>query len=109
MSQPVPQFDASKPSVTEIVISECSEELTSDFLARLEKGLQTYGTPLQPFNGRNALLDLYEEVLDACQYSKQLCLENPDCIKFRYLYDSFIRQAQYIKGLLKQTESIENA
>lgn len=35
---------------------------------RNQKGIKTYGTPLQTFNGRNALQDALEEALDACQY-----------------------------------------
>jgi len=34
-------------------------------------GITRYGTALQPFNGRNAKLDLYEELLDAVMYLKQ--------------------------------------
>jgi hypothetical protein len=37
----------------------------------MQKGIQTYGIPLQAFNGRDALQDLYEELLDACCYLKQ--------------------------------------
>ena len=33
------------------------------------------GTALQPFNGRDALRDLYEELLDACTYIRQVIEE----------------------------------
>lgn len=46
-----------------------------DIQARKEMGLKKYGTPLQAFNGRNALKDLYEELLDATKYCKQLLVE----------------------------------
>jgi len=38
-------------------------------------GRQKYGTPLQPFNGRNALKDAYEEVLDLAVYLRQAIYE----------------------------------
>lgn len=42
-----------------------------DLQARAEMGKKKYGERLRAFNGRNALLDLYQELLDACNYSRQ--------------------------------------
>ena len=39
-------------------------------------GIERYGTLLQKNNGRDALQDLYEELLDACMYCKQLLEES---------------------------------
>lgn len=47
----------------------------ADLEAREQVGIRRYGTPLQPFNGRKALLDLYEELLDATCYIKQHLVE----------------------------------
>lgn len=52
--------------ITDLVIKDLEK--------RREIGIQTYGTPLQAFNGRNGLLDAYEEALDLCVYLRQ-CLE----------------------------------
>lgn len=38
-------------------------------------GIEKYHTALQPFNGRDALQDAYEEVLDLAQYIKQEIVE----------------------------------
>jgi len=38
-------------------------------------GCRKYGTPLQPFNGRDPLRDLYQELLDAVAYTRQLLFE----------------------------------
>ncbi len=46
-----------------------------DIRYRKEQGIKKYGTPLQAGNGRDALQDLYEELLDACQYLKQAIIE----------------------------------
>lgn len=42
-----------------------------DILSRKQMGLEKYGTILQANNGRNALKDAYEEVLDLACYLKQ--------------------------------------
>lgn len=78
MEQPKPsEYDPEKPDILLIVADECPT-LKSHFLKRREKGIETYGTPLQPFNGRNAFQDLLDELLDACVYAKQAFLENPN-------------------------------
>ena len=46
-----------------------------DMKNRDNVGRQRYGVPLQAGNGRDALLDTYEELLDACVYIKQAILE----------------------------------
>lgn len=50
----------------------------SDMEARRDHGIETYGTPLQAFNGRDALTDLYQELLDAVVYLRQFMLERDD-------------------------------
>ena len=42
---------------------------------RDEVGLKRYGTRLQPFNGRDMLLDAYAEALDLVVYLKGAILE----------------------------------
>lgn len=42
---------------------------------RYVRGLRTYGTPLQTFNGRDALRDAIEEVIDLGKYLTQEWLE----------------------------------
>ena len=39
-----------------------------DMQDRDQMGLEKYGTRLQPFNGRDGLVDTYQEFLDACVY-----------------------------------------
>lgn len=92
-----------QPSITNLVIDYCKtqeqsyEVLVPDFLARQEKGIETYGTTLQPFNGRDALQDLYEELLDACQYTKQLCYESNNKQIFVYYFENLINLAYSCK------------
>lgn len=50
----------------------CIQDLViADIEARKLQGLQKYGTLLQPFNGRDALTDAYQEALDLAQYLRQ--------------------------------------
>lgn len=42
-----------------------------DMEARRLHGIEKYGQPLQPFNGRDPLIDAYQEALDLCVYLRQ--------------------------------------
>lgn len=66
VEQPMP-IPNNRPSIQFLVRVDLDE--------REKVGIQRYGTPLQAFNGRDALRDLYEELLDACCYIKQTMVE----------------------------------
>lgn len=57
--QPAPQSNNRKPSWD--LVKEDMDE-------RDKIGRERYGTPLQAFNGRDALVDAYQECLDQCVY-----------------------------------------
>lgn len=61
---PVPN---DRPVIQDLVLEDIAE--------RKRLGIERYGTPLQPFNGRDALLDAYQEALDLCQYLRQALFE----------------------------------
>lgn len=46
-----------------------------DIAQRAVAGKEKYGVTLQPNNGRDALLDSYQEVLDLAQYLRQRIYE----------------------------------
>ena len=46
-------------------------QVRADLVERERLGVERYGTALYPHNGRDALRDLYEELLDACCYVRQ--------------------------------------
>jgi len=52
-----------------------SEMLREDLEARAEMGLKKYGTKLRVNNGRRAIVDLYQEIMDAIMYAMQARLE----------------------------------
>jgi hypothetical protein len=64
--QPPPRTNDG-PSMHDLVIA--------DVEARKAFGLKKYGTLLQAHNGRDALRDLYDELLDAIVYVRQLMEE----------------------------------
>lgn len=64
--QPMPVSN-SLPAVWDLVVE--------DMLNRDVDGLRKYGTRLQPHNGRDVLLDAYEEALDLVVYLRQALYE----------------------------------
>lgn len=49
--------------------------MIADMEARRLFGIAKYGVPVQLNNGRNHLIDLYQELLDAAVYIKQEILK----------------------------------
>lgn len=58
--QPTPN---ARPIIWNLVIT--------DMIERNNIGTKKYGTPLQAYNGRNALIDAYQEALDLVVYLRQ--------------------------------------
>ena len=52
-------------------LADVAAEVAEDMRARSEAGTNKYGTPLRAFNGRNAKMDAYQELLDTLQYFRQ--------------------------------------
>lgn len=57
------------------------EMVIDDITSRAKMGVEKYGEPLKSFNGRDALLDLYQELLDASHYIRQLMEEKKEINK----------------------------
>lgn len=64
---------------------------------RIALGERKYGKRLQSFNGRNAVKDLYDEVLDALNYSKQMYIEGLDD---GTLFNTLVGVAREVKARL---------
>jgi hypothetical protein len=62
LPEPPPVPNESLP-IWKLVIVDMHER---DYIGR-----QKYGTPLQAHNGRDALVDAYQEALDLCVYLRQ--------------------------------------
>lgn len=57
-------------------LGENFETVVKDLEFRAEQGEAKYGVRLHTYNGRDPLIDLYEELLDALVYSVQYGLES---------------------------------
>lgn len=64
--QPLPKHN-DKPAVWDLVKADMAE--------RDQMGLAKYGTRLQPHNGRDFLVDAYQELLDGAVYLRGLIFE----------------------------------
>lgn len=54
---------------------QLGEAICADIEARLRFGLAKYGHPLETHNGRDALMDAYQEALDCLNYLEQHRIE----------------------------------
>jgi hypothetical protein len=78
--------------------SRVTTPLRNLLLKRKQLGEERYGTPLQAFNGRDALTDALEEAMDLCIYLMQLVQEAPELSRERsnmlYQYDCALSIAE---------------
>lgn len=64
--EPMPTTNDSEPII---------DLVKADLDTRSAEGVRKYGTKLQPNNGRDALIDAYQEALDLCMYLRQVIAE----------------------------------
>lgn len=65
-----PPISNDRPSIHDLVIQDMQD--------RKQLGLERHGCPLQAHNGRNGLIDLYQELQDATAYVRQEIEEQND-------------------------------
>lgn len=71
--------------------------VAADMMSRKAFGLNKYGTHLQAFNGRDALKDAYEEVLDIAVYLRQ-------CLYERAKREEWMKEGrQYLDAVVTET------
>jgi hypothetical protein len=71
-------------------------------------GIDRYGVPLHPHNGRDSLTDAYEELLDAAVYLKNEAIEHPPApndLRLRQVYDQTIGLAITVRGLIDERDA----
>lgn len=56
------------------------EALAAALLERMQYGIEKYGSPLETFNGRDPIRDVWEELVDALTYMTQVRLERGDIL-----------------------------
>lgn len=77
-------------------------DLIPEIQARYELGLSNYGVPLQVNNGRDAIVDAFQEAIDLALYLKQ-CVEE-DKGNFVTEYRTVIEITDYLFQQIKQRE-----
>lgn len=70
------------PSAHDLVIADLQD--------RKEHGLRKYNSLLQPFNGRDSVLDAYEEAQDLVVYLANLLEEQKNSIRVRIVHCSSV-------------------
>lgn len=66
------KYDQPEPNVSTVDIWPL---VVRDMVLRDQVGKKRYGTPLQANNGRDPLMDAYQEALDLCAYLRQAIYE----------------------------------
>jgi hypothetical protein len=86
------------PDITSLVID--------DLELRAKKGVETYGKRLSPFNGRNSLIDAYQEALDLGVYLKQRLIEEDTFLQElnKAIENAKEKEPAELAGLLKAKE-----
>jgi hypothetical protein len=83
--------------------TEGLEQLADDARERDRVGRDRYGVPLQLHNGRDALVDAYQECLDAMVYLRQACAEELDRareVQLAVLYSESLELARRVRVIL---------
>jgi hypothetical protein len=81
--------------------------VAADIEERKAQGLAKYGTLLRPFNGRDAVVDLYQELLDACQYARQVIAEEMvtgSAAPVSGLYGQLVMMAVQVRAMLVERD-----
>lgn len=73
----------------------------ADLEARKTFGLEKYGTMLQAFNGRDPLMDAYQETLDQVVYLRQCVDEHPTDVFMQRGYAESLKLAVFLRRRLE--------
>jgi hypothetical protein len=63
------------PTAERSTVPAAWDLVRADMAARDQEGRRKYGTPLQPHNGRDTLIDAYQEALDLSVYLRTAIYE----------------------------------
>lgn len=85
------------------------QQIARDVAARKQLGIERYGVPLQANNGRDALVDAYQEALDLAVYFEQALVEGrvtaASVATVRYLRNVMVEPARVLRDLLNRQEA----
>ncbi len=104
-----------QPMIADIVAAEVisipdvGQGLAKAVMDRKAMGMQKYGTALQPFNGRDSLMDLFQELIDAMKYARLLmyeCDAGANSYSRTELYNTYKTLTDLAVGVLKTIKGI---
>ncbi len=86
-----------QPDPTPVEGPDIWDLVIADMRGRHAEGIRRYGVPLRAGNGRDALVDAYQEALDLCVYLRQAIAEREG---FRLSPRDWARQRQLIENAI---------
>lgn len=118
--QPVPKYVAGNRATWPKVVADLKARMDrqesalaaqpiawvlNDAIDRDLEGRRRYGVPLQPGNGRDSLVDAYQELLDAAVYLRNEMIEHPappNDLRLRQAYERTLNLAIEVRGLIAE-------
>lgn len=114
VKEQAPPEDSTGPAIWDLVVEdmrslrvaqeEARAAAVADMFARDGEGFKRYGKRLRAFNGRDALIDAYQEALDKAVYLRQKIEEQADGASdtrvLRSIYEDELRSILRIRNLL---------
>lgn len=100
--------DGKGPAIWDLVIADINPNyagLIADMRNRSVMGIAKYGKPLRAHNGRNPLVDGYQETLDRAVYLRQAVEESNDGVSFVDMYKRALDDAIETWGALDEERS----
>ena len=82
-------------------------DVIEDLIDREQLGIERYGVSVQPFNGRDCLLDAYQELLDLAVYLKQALLEGHE--RLEIMYYAALTMAMHVKEEMQARDAAKGA
>jgi hypothetical protein len=79
---------------------DLAQRVCDDLQERIDWGTAKYGTPLEADNGRDALIDYYQEQLDALHYVGQEAIERPSDTEVMYRANATMRLVLHTRAVL---------
>jgi len=85
----------------------CVGRVVEDMRTRDRVGRERYGVPLTTGNGRDHLVDLYQELLDATAYSRAE-IEESGSVPVRFLYSRLLDDLLLVRALINDRTARRN-
>lgn len=96
LQEQIPRLSPTDARIAMAIVADCR--------ARDRLGRERYGTPLRAHNGRDALVDAYQEALDLLAYLGQLAIERRHPERITGLLNDATGMVTELRELLSERE-----